>query len=657
MLLPALLISLSGCATLSLPLAVIPTSPTADDFPDAGVAVVEDDATLEFRVMQVEGLSEPKLVAVLDHRRRMKVLRPSGLAAATVDLPLDGFSTVIDVVARSVSPRGGRTSSMSQRDIDYFVPKNPRERAPEIKIMRLHIPNAEVGGLIEYRYQRVYIDPNLVPPWVFGDTMPVVHAEFGLVSSPELSLDYHYSVGPKPQEKAPLARTLPDGRARLVFIETDLPAFYAEPAMPPISHKSPWLAVALRTARIDDKKTQRLRGWDDVAKLVLDRMAQVGGKAGKGSVMARYDNLRKSIRPLLLPGLGLRTPQPAAALLKGGAACTRDAAGLLLASFVGAKVNAYPALLTSWEGPPLATDFSGLYPFTHAAVAVELTPDMLAGAHCSGEAYLRDALCGRRPGDLVILDPQCRHCPFGVLPVEATGGRALLLEGDGTTRWIDTPRELPERHSTNVRVTYTLDVDGTFSGDLVAEARGTVSQRLRDDLAASEDDHERAAIIADAFLGEEEGPKPGGFTLTNSDDTLQPVGVRMGLSGKLSRDDFEHFRLNALDLAGSSLLEFWRGARHNAARLLGPRWNELNVEMTLPVGYVADVGMPLRVSNNLAEYASGFAMRGQKLVYARRFVIKVPIVSSQDWATFMEMVEQIRDAEATYHKVELPQGG
>lgn len=655
MLLSAAVFFLCGCATLSLPLAVIPVTPTADDFPDAGVAVVEDDATLEYRVMKVEGLSEPKLVAVLDHRRRMKVLRPSGLNAATVDLHLDGFSTVIEVVARSVAP-SGKVSNMRQRSIEYFNAKNPQERSPDIKIMRLHIPDATVGGLIEYRYQRVYTDPNLVPPWVFGDTMPVVHAEFGLVTTPELTLDYHYSVGPKAQEKAPLARTLPDGRERLVFIETDLPAFYSEPAMPPIAHKSPWVAVTLRTARVDEKKTQRLRGWDDVAQLVIDRMSQVGGKRGSGSVMARYDEVRKSIRPLLLPGLGLRAPVAAANLLKGSPACTRDAAALLLHSFVGADVAAYPAFLTSLEGPPLAIDFSGLYPFTRAVVAVELTPAMIATAHCTGEVYARDSLCGRKAGDLVFLDPQCKHCPFGVLPVEATGGHALILQSDGTTRWMDTPREPPEHHSASMRITYTLDVDGTFSGDLVGEARGTVAQRLRDALATCEGDQERAAVIGEAFLGENPGARPGGFTLNNSSDMQQPVGVKVSLSGKLSRDDFEHFRLSALDLAGSSLLDFWRGSRHNAARLAAPRWHEMNVEMTLPVGYVAELGTPVRISNALAEYAGGFAMRGQKLIYARRFVLKVPVVAAEDWATFMEMVEQIRDAEATYHKVELAQG-
>ena len=109
---------------------------------------------------------------------------------------MDGFSTITRTVARSVTA-DGHTSNMSNSAISGEPRPGLFQQAPDIRNMNFHIPDAEVGGLLEYRYERVYTDPLLVDPWIFGDAMPVVRSEFTLVTLPEAELDYAYGVATK----------------------------------------------------------------------------------------------------------------------------------------------------------------------------------------------------------------------------------------------------------------------------------------------------------------------------------------------------------------------------------------------------------------------------------------------------------------------------
>ena len=56
----------------------VPPKPVAKDFPDAGLVILEDVGKLEYKVVNLEN-GEARLLAVLDHRRKIKILREGGL--------------------------------------------------------------------------------------------------------------------------------------------------------------------------------------------------------------------------------------------------------------------------------------------------------------------------------------------------------------------------------------------------------------------------------------------------------------------------------------------------------------------------------------------------------------------------------------------------
>jgi hypothetical protein len=636
---------LGGCASLSLPPLRGGEGPAAGTFPDAGAVVLQDVATLEFRAMQLPGRSEPRLVAVLDHRRRMKILREAGLGLADVRLPVDGYSTVTDVVARGVSARGAE-SWISRRDLQLVQREAPSARAADVQDLGFHIPGGEVGGILEYRYRRVYLDPGMIPVHVFGAEIPVMHAEFGLVTDPNVKLDYRYGHGDSIVQRAPLQRTTEDGRERLVFIETDMPAYFAEAHMPAISHTAPWISVALRETRLGGGPV-RTQSWGDVGSQVVDDMVAVGGGAQDGNVRVRLESTRAALTPLDLPTLGARRPQSAAALLAGEPACTRDATAIALRALTGMTVQAGIVLLTGPDAPPVPEDFPTRSAFSRAAIALDADRGMLGNAHCSGPAYARDSLCGVQPGQRIFFDPLCTWCPFGTLPTEFGGSRALLIDGEGSAHWIDIPTDPPGRHSLYTQIKLVLDVDGSLKGDLKAEARGMLGARLRLSLRDAHGDLSGPAAIALArlLLGEADRPSTFSPSVDQYDSIDGPLTARAGLKAQAATDRFETFRMSPEMLAGSSIPAFWRGLRNTAAVVEGPWWKETAIEVTLPPGFEVTVPPPVRLSTPQADYAAGFVQHGLQLSYARRFVLKKAIVPAGEWADFHDFFETIRQAE------------
>jgi hypothetical protein len=190
-----------------------------------------------------------------------------------------------------------------------------------------------------------------------------------------------------------------------------------------------------------------------------------------------------------------------------------------------------------------------------------------------------------------------------------------------------------------------LEVDGKVSGTLEAKAQGGVAERWRASLAAAIDDESQGQAVIWGLLGEGDAPRLGNFKIGAALEPDVPLTVQAAVSVQLPRKAYEHFTLRPVDVAGSSLPSFWRGARRYAASVAGPRWEETSVEIALPVGYGATAPAPVRLTGEFAEYAAGFALKGRTLTYSRRLVLKVPVVPSAGWSDFHDFFEQIRAVE------------
>jgi hypothetical protein len=254
------------------------------------------------------------------------------------------------------------------------------------------IPRAQVGGIVEYRYKKIYNNPNFITPWLFGRRFPVARAELNIVADAGIKFDYRYGRGEKLVEIQPVNHTIEKGQERLMFVELNLPPYYDEPAMPHLARHSPWVGISVTAAEVSGRPYQ-MRTWYDLAAQVKKwaKDMEAPPKAS-GDARVRYVTLRDKLNMVDLVGLGNLPFTKADKLAKGEPTSTRDAALLLQKSMLKRGLKAYVVLATSPMTPPLFESFPAFYPFARALVAIPLTDD-LQEEDCSNDPLARKVLC------------------------------------------------------------------------------------------------------------------------------------------------------------------------------------------------------------------------------------------------------------------------
>jgi hypothetical protein len=634
--LPVLLVA--GCASSPFPYPVVPEQPSSADWPDASIAVLQDEATLEFVSLPVESQATPRVIAVLDHRRRLKILSEAGLAAATLELPVDQWSRLQEVRARSVSAEGAIEELRVEDAVE--LPWPGAREAVALRRLRFTVPGAAVGGLIDYRYQRVFDDPAFVPAWVFGGPYPVLHSEFAVVAEPEMRVDFRFARGPQPVEVTPVRSTLPDGRRRLVFAQRDLPPFYDERAMPHPAHGVPWLAVTLAS---QPDNGQKLETWEDVGRHLRQYLRQVKGEAESGSATHLFRAVRDSIHAIDFTGVGGLAPTPAGRLMAGAPACSRDAAALLLDSMRNSDAEAVPALVAGTSGPPPLRDLPGFYSFVRVLVAVRATGPAADRSTC-GRNDDTNPVCRSDPQGYLFLDPACASCRYGEVAPDVAGGQVLVLARSGP-EWTVLPLDPPEAHTLRLQQHLSFGSDGRFYGTLEVEARGATAGRLRA-LWLISDGGKRDKAIAAAVNGAG-GPEMLEAQLTSTTNSMaeQPLALRAQVQGNLERLGSERFRARPVDLIGPAFGSGWRRTRHFDVVLDGPSVAEHVINIDLPAGYKVEEPPPVRLSNRFVDYTSGFQHHDRTLSYSRRVRIKTHEVALEDWDELRDFFEQVQREE------------
>ena len=635
-----------GSASIAFPPAAVPSRPDISEWPDVGAVVIDDVGELTYRPSD----DEERLIAVLSRRQRIKILSEVGLKWSTFEIPVDAYSTVAQVRARSISA-SGRERWLEDADI-RSLPNQDGIDLPDVRTLRFEVPGVEVGGVIDVVVTRVYAAPELVPIYVLGRELPVMRSELSVITHRGVKIDYRTGDGERLTDDRPLRRELGDGVQRYVFVKTNLPAYYHEPDMPHIARVSPWVATVVTRAKVG-LESIRIETWRDVVLRVMEQLGRVGGDAIGGPPKIRYGQVRDALRGVERQGLGVRSPKKAVALMDGEPACTRDAAGLLLRAFEGIGPRFYPALITSSAGPPALEGFPSFYPFIRVVVAVDVSEQVANDPTCREDPISRGLLCAVPKNSFAFVDPLCAGCRYGELPTELTGGRALIIMPKGA-QWVDVPEDPPERNRVMTQFRLALDVDGSVKGNMNGELTGAPARRLRRALGASHLRTDgRNELVMRTLFGERDSPTLTRSTATPRRKVDVPLSLKGKLETKLERLTYEDFRLNPADVIGPVIPIRFRGTRRYPRLLDGPGWFETVASIELPVGYQAEVPPLVKIVEPFAEYAAGFAVRNGSLSYSRRLVFKRHIMEVADWRRFKDFFDRINAAESAGIRVHL----
>jgi hypothetical protein len=114
---------------------------------------------------------------------RIKILKPAGLSTADVVIPFWHEDRVFGVDAVSVSP-SGRKTKLQDKSIHEVI------EGERFKQKTFAVPGAEVGSVIDVRYELFSKNVLHLDPWVFQDDIPVRESEVRLIIDP----GYMYNV-------------------------------------------------------------------------------------------------------------------------------------------------------------------------------------------------------------------------------------------------------------------------------------------------------------------------------------------------------------------------------------------------------------------------------------------------------------------------------
>lgn len=615
---------------------IIPKLPAVGEWSDVGAAVLDDSATLTYRVVRGD-----RIVAVIDHRRRIKILGENGLRWTRVQIPVDGFSTVTNIRARSLTP-DGRVTPLDSRTIETLPWEGERQRDRKLNLLTFSIPGAMIGGVIEYRYERVYLDADFVEPWALGGRLPRVRSQLDIVLPSNLRIEYRTGDGEELTEMAPLRRKTEDGGERLVFVKKEVKPYYLEPRMVHPLRLVPWVASVIVEADLPGGK-RRMQTWEAVRNKLEGMVVNVGsGQRGKGSPEERFARVRDKIRGLEVIGIGVKEPSTATMLLNGEAAVSRDVAAMLTKRMRGSELPAYYALVASDVGPPLIEGMPALYPFVHAVVAVDVSERVAEDASCREDPINQGLLCTIPEDAYAFLDPLCRTCRFGEIPLELTAGRALVFK-PGRAEWVDVPADPPQRNRRITQWLYRLSIEGELTGGMSGSLTGAPARAVRDALLQVK--QPVLDPVESVLLGDDTPVE----LFKGKYENLRVVEKDLSLSAKAKsvakKLGYERFQIRPVDLAGASLPGRWRFSRRSPSLMPGPSWTETAVTVELPVGYEVELPEVVKLVTPFAEYAAGYGLRERNLTFQRRLVLKVRRVDPDDWDEFRSFLAQIEAVE------------
>ncbi|MEL6545248.1 MAG: DUF3857 domain-containing protein [Myxococcota bacterium] len=634
----AAIFSLIACGTTrDFGSDLIPAKPAVGDWGEVGAAVLDDSATLSYRVVGGD-----RIVAVLDHRRRIKILGENGLGWATVRLPVDGFSKVTNIRARSLDA-SGRETLLDSRSIENRPWQGERRRDPLLTELTFKIPGAGIGGVVEYRYERIYLDADFVEPWGLGGRLPRVRSQLDIVVPPSMRIEYRTGEGGTLTDGAPLRRKTDDGGERLVFVKKDVKPYYLEPRMVHPLRLVPWVASMIVEADLPGGK-RRVQTWEAIRKKVEAMVLDVGsGGKGKGSPENRFAKIRDKVRGLDVLGLGIKEPSSATMLMNGETGVSRDIAAMLTKRMRGSELPAYYALVSSDLGPPLVEGMPSIYPFVRAVVAVDVSERIAEDASCEEDPINQGLLCTIPDDAYAFLDPLCRTCRFGELPLELTDGRALVFK-PGKAEWVDVPADPPQRNRRITQWLYRLSIQGELSGAMSGKLTGAPAREVRQALLNQK--KPKIDPVETVLLGEETPVDLFKGEYQNLRVIERDLAINAKAKSEAKKLGYERFQLRPVDLAGPSLPGRWRFSRRSPSLMPGPSWTETAVRVELPVGYEVELPEVVKLVTPFAEYAAGYGLRERSLTYQRRLVLKKRRIEPDDWDEFRGFLAKIEAAEA-----------
>lgn len=560
---------------------------------------VEPDGRTVTQVRQVVQVIDAQVV-------RGVAERSFGYAASHQSLRIDWL--------RVLKPSGEVLSDRAAQEQESDVPaamSNPVYQ--EQKVRRVSLAAVAVGTIVDVAYtleeKKPYRAGDFVYGWRVNNTLPVVRSLF--------VLDAPASYTPRIIEhNLNFRRTeaVQDGRRRYEWFAKDVPTFQPEPFAADSNNVVMAITVAAPAA------------WNDIASwyagLARDRYAMTpvvqartdsvvraaGARTRLDTIRAVHRWVAQDIRYVSVAlGIGGYQPRAPETTLSTGFGDCKDKATLFVAAMRRYGISANPVLLAIAGKPD--RNVPSIHQFNHAIAAVREND--------------------RAPW--TYADLTAEFIPFGSLPTTYRGAFGIVVRDDGKAEEITFPELTASGNGSTMRIAFDIDSGGRLVGHVVEEPEGWVADNMRAGLGAPLDSARRAGLTrslaqrtlaTDATVDSLVAADGRNFAVAPriayrivSDNALKTVGDGrlLPLSATL-RGLARNYRNIARDLESRGMRRF----PVDAGQILAPATNVVDLRITLPPGWTAELPKNVSATSFFGSYSSTWTQKGQDVQLIRK---------------------------------------
>ena len=537
--------------------------PGQDEYPEAGAIILLDEVKTTIIESGEINYSE------LERHRIVKILNTRGQRYADIAVAYSPPTQVVRLQARAISPEG-KISIINKDEIfdvnlypDFIFYSDQRAKL-------FAVPAVENGSVVEYRYRMRIRNPTFWHSWIFQASAPTLISRFTLIAPSEWNIDYRvYGIDLEPR-----VSKVPGGdESTYIWEARDVPAQKSEFGMPPRSEHIARLAIA----------PPGIETWENVAEW-FRKLAEPQIKAGKGvkelaSTLTRgveneedklriiYEWVRDKIRYVAVDiGIGGYQPHPAEEVLGKRYGDCKDMTTLLCSLAREAGLEAYEAIVSTWQQGIPDTSLPSPYQFNHV---IAYSPSIGASG--------------------VWMDATEKGCPFGKLPWYDQGLPVLVVGKEGEAEIVTTPRVSPD--SNRVLLDWEVDLQSTGAATVQGTTClwGALAAELREDLYYGSPEARQRWL--ETYLATRcSGAKLDSFTIVR----LSPVSDPLTISYTFHTANFAIPRAEEMVFRPGSILapalpDYFRSPKrtHPIRFNFGLR-TELNLTVKLPLDYLVN---------------------------------------------------------------------
>lgn len=572
------------------------------------------------------------------YRQVIKILRPQGRSYAH---PVAWFNKDHKLRSFHVWSIGPDGHQYTLKNDDIFE-RGAAEWGilyDDIRYRSANVPGSDPGGVVAYEYVMQYPMYSGSQPWDFQNPIPTVksvfevdlpqgwqhralwrkykrvepaevepnHFRWELADIPDIDME---SVSMAPPEEA-LA-----GRMEVYFSASALPEgpqlwtrigeWYTQLAAPQSEGPAD---IANASRALTSANTDFMERIQKVATFMQQQIRYVGVEIGIGGYI----------------------PHSAEDVYRNRYGDCKDKATLLIAMLDAVGVRATWVMVDHERGvvDPTVPSMMG----DHMIAAIEIPK----GYENPALQAVVTAKTGKR---YLIFDPTNTFVPIGLLPTYLQGSYGLLMAGEDSEA-ITLPILNSSSDTVNRTATFTLDPDGSLTGNVTVKRLGASSDDLRRYFTLSSD-KEKLQSLEDSLRNDLPSFQVDKEEIENTRDLDQPLVLRYDVTASSYAKNAGNMLLVRPRVVSSDAIALTDEARRFPIEFDSTgEWRD-TFDVKIPAGYtVEEVPDPVKIDAGFASYQSDVKADGNVLHYAREYIVRKLEVSADQYADLRKFESEI----------------